>query len=114
MMKEEFDTMMNESQGFTFPLEYYHRVIEPVYRITGDNKEMFVRFCAQKDHDGMLRILRNREIVINYVSIGMNIFQINKVLFDFEDLKKEINFLKKENEIMLDFSKNICLLLMSE
>jgi len=52
MLRQEFDDLMVEKAGWTFPPENYER-IEQVYLHCEDSKSNFVDFCIEKDMNGI-------------------------------------------------------------
>ena len=80
MQLQEFETLMHKYAGWTFPAEYYKSIIEPVYMASGDDKIAFVKFCAEKDLNG-LQLLKSELSTVEHLSrLGMTITQIYVVL----------------------------------
>ena len=79
MQLQEFETLMNQHAGWTFPAEYYETIIEPVYMATGDDKLAFVTFCAEKDLNGIQLLKSDLRTVEHLSGLGMTITQIHAV-----------------------------------
>ena len=75
----EFENMMNEQVGWTFPAEYYETIIEPVYMATGDDKLAFVKFCGEKDLNGIQLLKSDLRTAEHLSGLGMTITQIHAV-----------------------------------
>lgn len=90
----EFENMMNEQVGWTFPAEYYETIIEPVYMATGDDKLAFVKFCAEKDLNGIQLLKSDLRTVEHLSGLGMTITQIHAVVRMLEEKETQIHNLK--------------------
>ena len=94
MQLQEFDTLMNQHVGWTFPAEYYESIIEPVYMATGDDKLTFVRFCIEKDLNGIQLLKSDLSTVERLSGLGMTINQIHAVIRMLEEKETKIHNLK--------------------
>jgi len=94
MQLNEFETLMNQHAGWTFPPEYYESIIEPVYMATGDDKLGFVRFCAEKDLNGLQLLKSDLRTVEHLAGIGMTIIQIHAVIRMLEEKETQVHNLK--------------------
>ena len=94
MQLKEFETLMNQHAGWTFPTEYYESIIEPVYMATGDDKLAFVRFCAEKDLNGIQLLKSDLHTVEHLSGLGMSITQIHAVIRMLEEKETKIHNLK--------------------
>ena len=94
MQLQEFEKLMNQYAGWTFPSRYYKSIIEPVYIATGDDKIAFVKFCAEKDLKG-LQLLKNDLSTVEHLSgFGMTISQIYVVFRMLDEKETKIYNLK--------------------
>ena len=94
MQLQEFETLMHKYAGWTFPSDYYKSIIEPVYIATGDDKIAFVKFCAEKDLNG-LQLLKNDLSTVEHLSgFGMTISQIYVVFRMLDEKETKIYNLK--------------------
>ena len=94
MQPKEFETLMNQHAGWTFPAEYYESIIEPVYMATGDDKIAFVKFCAVKDLNG-IQLLKSDLCTVEHLSgLGMTITQIHTVMRMLDEKETQIHNLK--------------------
>jgi hypothetical protein len=94
MQLQEFETLMNQYAGWTFPSEYYESIIEPVYMATGDDKITFVKFCAEKDLNGIQLLKSDLSTVEHLSGLGMTISQIYVVLRMLDEKETKIHNLK--------------------
>jgi len=94
MQLQEFETLMNRHAGWTFPAEYYESIIEPVYMATGDDKLAFVKFCAEKDLNGIQLLKSDLRTVEHLSGTGMTITQIYAVVRMLEEKETQIHNLK--------------------
>ena len=85
----EFETLMNQHAGWTFPAEYYESIIEPVYMATGDDKIAFVKFCVEKDLNGIQLLKSDLRTVERLSGLGMTITQIHAVVRMLEERYRE-------------------------
>ena len=94
MQLQEFETLMHKYAGWTFPTDYYKSIIEPVYIATGDDKIAFVKFCAEKDLNG-LQLLKSDLSTVEHLSrFGMTITQIYVVFRILDEKETKIYNLK--------------------
>ena len=94
MQLQEFENLMNQYAGWTFPAEYYESIIEPVYMATGDDKLAFVKFCAEKDLNGIQLLKSDLSTVEHLSGLGMTITQIHAVLRMLDEKDTKIHNLK--------------------
>ena len=94
MQLQEFEKLMNKYAGWTFPSEYYESIIEPVYISTSDDKIAFVKFCAEKDLNGIQFLKRYLSTVEDLSRLGMTISQIYMVLRMLDEKETKIHNLK--------------------
>ena len=94
MQLQEFEKLMNKYAGWTFPSEYYESIIEPVYIATSDDKIAFVKFCAEKDLNGIQFLKRYLSTVEDLSRLGMTISQIYMVLRMLDEKETKINNLE--------------------
>ena len=94
MQLQEFEALMNQYAGWTFPSEYYESIIEPVYMATGDDKITFVKFCAEKDLNGIQFLKSDLRSVEHFSGLGMTISQIYVVLRMLDEKETQIRNLK--------------------
>ena len=94
MELQEFETLMNQQAGWTFPAEYYESIIEPVYMATGDDKLTFVKFCVEKDLNGIQLLKSDLRTVEHLSGMGMSINQIYAVVRMLEEKETQIHNLK--------------------
>jgi hypothetical protein len=94
MELQEFETLMNQQAGWTFPAEYYESIIEPVYMATGDDKIAFVKFCAEKDLNGIQLLKSDLRMVEHLSGLGMTITQIHAVFRILDEKETQIHNLK--------------------
>lgn len=94
MQLQEFETLMNQHVGWTFPSEYYESIIEPVYMATGDDKIAFVKFCGEKDLNGIQLLKSDLSTVEHLSGFGMTITQIYVVFRMLEEKETKIHNLK--------------------
>ena len=81
MQLHEFDKLMIEQGGWTFPAEYYEEIIEPVYLELNDDKEEFVKFCHAKDLNGLELLKNYLPTVKKLAETGMNVSQIHTSIY---------------------------------
>ena len=91
MQLQEFETLMNKYAGWTFPSEYYESIIEPVYMATGDDKLAFVKFCAEKDLNGIQLLKSDLRTVEHLSGTGMTITQIHVVFRMLDEKETKIH-----------------------
>ncbi len=94
MQLQEFEKLMNQYAGWTFPSRYYKSIIEPVYIATNDDKIAFVKFCAEKDLNGIQFLKRYIYTVEDLSRFGMTISQIYMVLRMLDEKETKINNLE--------------------
>ena len=94
MQLQEFENLMNQFAGWTFPSEYYESIIEPVYMATGDDKITFVMFCAEKDLNGIQLLKSDLSTVEHLSRLAMTISQIYVVLRMLDEKETKIHNLK--------------------
>ena len=94
MELQEFETLMNQHDGWTFPAEYYESIIEPVYMATVDDKIAFVKFCAEKDLNGIQLLKSDLRMVEHLSGLGMTITQIHAVFGMLDEKETQIHNLK--------------------
>ena len=94
MQLQEFEKLMNKYAGWTFPSEYYESIIEPVYISTNGDKIAFVKFCAEKDLNGIQFLKRYLSTVEHLSRFGMTISQIYMVLRMLDEKETKINNLE--------------------
>ena len=85
---------MTQYVGWTFPAEYYESLIEPVNMETGDDKITFVKFCAEKDLNGIQLLKSDLSTVEHLSGLGMTIFQIHTVVRMLEEKETKIHNLQ--------------------
>lgn len=81
MQLHEFDRLMIEQGGWTFPAEYYEEFIKPVYLELNEDKVEFVKFCHAKDLNGLKLLKNNLPTVKKLAETGMNVFQIHTAIY---------------------------------
>jgi len=81
MQLHEFDRLMIEQGGWTFPAEYYEEIIEPVYLELNEDKVEFVKFCHAKDLNGLELLKNYLPTVKKLAETGMNVFQIHAAIY---------------------------------
>lgn len=81
MQLHEFDRLMIEQGGWTFPAEYYEEIIEPVYLELNEDKVEFVKFCHAKDLNGLELLKNYLPTVKKLAETGMNVFQIHTAIY---------------------------------
>lgn len=81
MQLHEFDRLMIEQGGWTFPAEYYEEIIEPVYLELNEDKVEFVKFCHAKDLNGLELLKNHLPTVKKLAETGMTVFQIHAVIY---------------------------------
>ncbi len=94
MQLQEFETLMHKYAGWTFPSSYYKSIIEPVYIATSDDKIAFVKFCAEKELNGIQFLKRYLSTVEDLSRFGMTISQIYMVLRMLDEKETKINNLE--------------------
>ena len=94
MQRQEFETLMHKYAGWTFPAEYYKSIIEPVYMASGDDKIAFVKFCAEKDLNGLQLLKSDLSTVEHLSGLGMTITQIYVVFRMLDEKETKIHNLK--------------------
>lgn len=81
MQLHEFNKLMIEQGGWTFPEEYYEEIIEPVYLELNEDKVEFVKFCHAKDLNGLELLKNYLPTVKKLAETGMNVFQIHTAIY---------------------------------
>ena len=94
MQQQEFETLMHKYAGWTFPSEYYKSIIEPVYISTNEDKIAFVKFCAEKDLNGLQLLKSDLSTVEHLSGLGMTITQIYVVFRMLDEKETKIHNLK--------------------
>lgn len=99
MMRQEFDNMMVARFGWTFP-ESHYPMITSVYVNCHESKEDFVKFCGEKDLNGIETLHRYGEKACTMAhSMGLTIFQVYKILKLYEPLEtSHVKYKKKLQE----------------
>ena len=80
MQLQEFETLMNQHAGWTFPAELHERE--------------FVKFCAEKDLNGIQLLKSDLRTVEHLSGLGMTITQIHAVIRMLEEKETQIHNLK--------------------
>ena len=94
MQLQEFETLMHKYAGWTFPTSYYKSIIEPVYLATINDKIAFVKFCAEKDLNGLQLLKSDLSTVQQLSNLGMTITQIYAVFRMLDEKETKIDNLK--------------------
>ena len=93
MMYTEFNNMMIERFGWSFPEEIYRGVVEPVYMAVREDKSAFVDYCGDKDLNGLEMLARDISTVMQMASQGHDIYAIHE-----EFIKQRIQVYKDKTE----------------
>jgi c-di-GMP-related signal transduction protein len=108
MQREEFDQRMIAKFGWTFPVEYYESIIEPVYMMLNEDKDAFVDFCGEKDLNGLETLLHAKHYVMDLVETGMSVNQVLYVVRRFNQKDSAIKSVRAHYDDAIKAATQIC------
>jgi len=109
MMYTEFNNMMVERFGWSFPESVYKEIVEPVYMAVHEDKSEFVAYCGKKDLNGLEMLRANIHDVRCLAYQGNDINTIHATLVqrrvrNYENAKvNEVNSLEALKDRMVEY-----------
>lgn len=107
MQPQEFDNLMREQAGWTFPAEHYETIVEPVYLATTESKQDFVRYCIDRDLNGLQLLMRYLPAVKDLAGQGMTLPQIHNVIYMLFARDAQIHMLEGTVKVQQDAIESI-------